>query len=202
MKTLLALSLLLVLQTVNLFSWQKYELPCDAHLLETSRSVLIGEIGTREQNNRNDGREIEKYLEPLSLPKGSAYCVAGQYYCFYKAVKLLGYPFVANPLPRTGSSIKLFLYAKHYGAKRNFQTSIDDLVIWQRGKTIFGHTERIIEVLRKGWIKTIGFNTRKYDSGEKRWVEGVFIWNRNLLHPLGRLHLIGVVGFRKVKNVH
>lgn len=202
MKVLPEICLFIFLLNAKVFAWQKYVLPCNAHLLEVSRKVLIGEIGTKEISNKNDGSEIEKYLKPLNLPKGSPYCLAGQYFCFYSAAKILNLPFNNIPLPKTGHSIFAFRFAKRFGVKVEFKAYLDDLVVWQKGKSIFGHTERIIAVFRKGWVKTVGFNTKTFDTREKRWVEGVFIWHRNLLHPIGNLHLLGLVGFQKVKNVH
>ncbi|MFP4368605.1 MAG: hypothetical protein ACLFR2_03410 [Candidatus Kapaibacterium sp.] len=47
-----------------------------------------------------------------------------------------------------------------------------------------------------GWIKTIGFNTTSGIPGDKR--EGVFIRNRNIYHPLGRMLVRGIAGFRSI----
>ncbi|MFN3781766.1 MAG: hypothetical protein ACK4SO_06290, partial [Candidatus Kapaibacteriota bacterium] len=62
MKRTVAVIVQIILHLVKAFAWHKYELPCDENLLEASRIVLIREVGTREQSNRNDGGEIEKYL--------------------------------------------------------------------------------------------------------------------------------------------
>lgn len=172
----------------------RYILPCPKALLETSREILWKQVGIQEKTNRNDGKEIEEYLKVLNLPKGSPYCLAGQYYCFYQSTQILKLHPNTNPLPRTGLSVGIWFFAKRNGKKQDgiFQ---DDLVVWRKNKSIFGHTERIVSLGKKGWVQTIGFNTRKYIMEEKRWAEGVFLWKRNLLHPLGRMNLIGFVGF-------
>ncbi len=178
----------------NSVSQSRYILPCPKALLVTSREVLWKQVGIQEKTNRNDGKEVEEYLKALNLPKGSPYCFAGQYYCFYEATRILKLLPTLNPLPRTGLSMGLWSFAKRKGMKQN-GIFLDDLVVWRKSKTIFGHTERIVLLGKKGWVETIGFNTRRYLKIEKRWVEGVFLWKRNLLHPFGRMNLIGFVGF-------
>jgi len=74
-----------------------------------------------------------------------------------------------------------------------FIPAADDLIVWQSGKTIFGHIERIIQVGEMGWVRTIGFNTVKYINGIR--FEGVFIHRRNVFGFLGRMHIKGIIGF-------
>lgn len=179
---------------------EKYLLSCSEQMLEESRRVLFEELGTREATNRNDGEKINGYLSSVGLTSGSSYCVAGQYYCFELARKRLGLPSRCNPLPRTGLSFELFRFAKRFGKKIVLDFNRDDLVVWIKNKSIHGHTERIVRVRRKGWVETVGFNTRRYDQQKKKWVEGVFLWRRNLLHPFGRMNLLGVVGFIAKNN--
>ncbi|MCX7909859.1 MAG: hypothetical protein N2560_10160 [Ignavibacteria bacterium] len=178
------------------FSQPKFVLPCDSALLIQSRFVLLEQVGVRERTNKNDGTEVEKYLRSVGLSKGNAYCVAGQYFCFLESTRKLKYPETKIPLPKTGLSLKLFTFAVKQGRKVCFSVEMDDLVIWLRKNSIHGHTERIIQVYRKGWVETVGFNTKKYDATRKTFVEGVFRWKRNLNHPLKRFRLLGIVGFR------
>jgi len=192
-RIFLLLVLQILAQTIALCQ-NRYVLPCSKALVVESRKVVWMQLGVTEATNRNDGKDIEKYLKVLGLPTGSPYCLAGQYYCFFEATKILGLPQSAIPLPSTGLSTGLFRFAKQKG-KRQSKISIDDLIVWQRGRSIFGHTERIVKLGRKGWVETIGFNTRKFSKQENRWVEGVFLWKRNLIHPLGQLNLLGFVGF-------
>jgi hypothetical protein len=45
----------------------------------------------------------------------------------------------------------------------------------------------------KGWVETIAFNSSKIVDGKK--VEGVWLKERNIRHPLGKLRVKGLVGF-------
>jgi hypothetical protein len=181
---------------------ERYVLPCRRDLLDASRKVLLEQVGTLEQSNRNDGRKVEEYQQATNLPKGSPYCAAGQYYCFLIAAKKLELNERHIPIPKTGLAYAIYQYAKRLGRKTRIVFNTDDLVVWLRGKSIMGHTERIIKVGRKGWVETVGFNTRRYDRKQNRWVEGVFRWKRNLMQPLERMKLIGIVGFRMAEDVH
>lgn len=187
---------------LNAKGLQKYVLPCNSDLLLFSRKILFEQVGTLEERNLNDGKEIEKYLKTLGLPKGSPYCVAGQYYCFFEAARRLSFDPKMNPMPRTGLSIKLYYYARKLGMRKKFEAELDDLIIWHRSRALSGHTERVVKVQRKGWVETIGFNTKRYESESGIWCEGVFRWRRNLFHPLGNMNLLGIVGFTKAEDVY
>lgn len=186
----------------KIYTQPKYLLPCKRNLILLSREILQKQVGVCERTNRNDGDKIKKYLESVGLAEGNPYCVAGQYYCFAEAASLLNLSRNEIPLPRTGLSSTLFNYAKRKGQKTKPEFSTDDLVVWIRPRTIHGHTERIVLVGRKGWVETIGFNTRRYDRRSGKWLEGVFRWKRNLIAPFGKMYLLGIVGFRAKENVH
>ncbi len=177
------------------FAFFRYEVDCDPKVLHFSRKILFEQVGVRERTNRNDGVQIEKYLAELNLPKGSPYCVAGQYYCFAESVRRLSSRTERNPLPKTGLSTKMFKELAKKGKRSGFLPRCDDLIFWQRGTSRFGHCERIIRVGAKGWVTTVGFNTKRYDPISKKFVEGVFVQRRNLLAPFGHLNLLGLVGF-------
>jgi len=186
------LVLILVLLSCPLFSQQKYILECREDLLMTSREILIQQIGIEEQG-RNDGEMIRRYLASVGLKQGIPYCAAGQYWCFYEACRLLNISKSFIPLPRTGLANGFFTYAQKKGHRSRFFPKIDDLLIWRKPKSIHGHVERIISVDSGGWVTTVGFNTRKKINGEK--VEGVFTQRRNIYHPLRRMYVRGLVGF-------
>lgn len=200
MKSMFSICYCLFVLQMNLFAQTKYLLVCNSDLLVESRKILLRQVGTLEKSNRNDGSQVENYLKSVGLPLGSPYCVAGQYYCFLVAAKRLSIPTTCIPLPKTGLSLEWFRFAKRNGARVPCQFSEDDLVVWMKTKSINGHTERIVSVGRKGWVETIGFNTRRYDASQHKWVEGVFRWQRNLFHPLGRMNLLGLVGFSRKNN--
>lgn len=163
-----------------------------------SRKVLFEQIGTFEKTNRNDGQKVKLYLKSIGLEEGNPYCLAGQYYCFWESSRRLNLNSASIPLPRTGLATRLFNYSKQVGKASEFLPKIDDIIIWQKGKTPFGHVERIARVGSKGWVETIGFNTRRYDRVRKRYIEGVFRWRRNLFVPIGHLFIIGIVGFHRI----
>lgn len=202
MKRILFLWAIVFLFGQKVYAQQKYILPCKSNLVSVSREILHKQVGICERTNRNDGKIIEKYLASVGLSKGNPYCVAGQYYCFFEAANRLNLSQSEIPLPKTGHSLTLFNFARKNGQRTKLKFSTDDLVVWIKAKSIHGHTERIVEVGRKGWVETIGFNTRRYDKTSGRWVEGVFRWKRNLMHPLGRMYLLGVVGFKAKEDVH
>jgi hypothetical protein len=72
-----------------------------------------------------------------------------------------------------------------------------DLVVWRLPRSWKGHIERVIKTEEAGWIQTIGFNVSKYLNGRKK--EGVFKKRRNIYHPLGRMLVRGLIGFKKIK---
>lgn len=171
------------------FAQVKYIVPAKVSVLEKSLEIGFGEVGTLEQSNRNGG-DVMKYLKPFGLPEGSPYCAAGQYFTFLKAVELLGLNNDVIPIPKTALANSIFHFSKAKGEKIRFSPKRNDLIIWRKARTKFGHIERIISVEDNGWVRTLAFNV-KNDAGQ----EGVFIKRRNILHPLGRLSLRGLVGF-------
>lgn len=172
----------------------RYELKCPASLLLKSREILIEQVGTLEKSNRNDGKMVSQYLHSIGLGEGYPYCSAGQYYCFLKATEILGIKENLIPIKRTGLALEIFNHSKKFGKRTNYKAKVDDLIIWRKGLTPFGHIERIILVMDKGWVKSVGFNTSKI-IGNKRF-EGVFIKKRNLCQRPFGMTIIGLTGFK------
>ncbi len=181
--------LLLISLSSQLYAFDKYSLHCDKIVLGASLDTAFAQVGTLESgNNRGD---VEKYTKYLSLPKGSSYCAAGVYYCFASAAHNTD----DIPIPKTGVATKIFTYAKKYGTHVKAIPQKHDLIIWRLPGSWRGHVERIYKVEKAGWVRSIAFNTK---NGNK---EGVFKQRRNLYHILGRLKVIGLVGFStKVRN--
>lgn len=198
MKIKLILTLIILLfQTNQILPWQRYELECEANLLLLSRFVLLNQVGIKEKNNKNDGEEISVYLKSVGLLPGYPYCAAGQYYCFAKAAEISGIDAVHIPIKRTGLASEIFNHSKKFGQRTHFAPAIDDLIIWRKGNTPFGHIERIVAVSNKGWVITIGFNTSIIKDNKK--IEGVFLKKRNLYHRLAGMAIRGLTGF-KINN--
>ena len=99
-------------------------------------------------------------------------------------------------MPKSGLANRYFTHGKKNGIRTKYEVRIDDLIIWRKGRTVFGHVERVISVLKAGWVKTIAFNVKIMD-GPGSSAEGVSLKRRNIYHPLGRLQVRGIVGFRK-----
>ncbi|MCX7736546.1 MAG: hypothetical protein N2319_07510 [Candidatus Kapabacteria bacterium] len=193
-KFLFILSLYSIIISGSLFSYERYVLKCFEPLLQKSRDVLIKQVGTIEQTNQNDGDMIKKYLKSVGLREGYPYCAAGQYYCFKKAIEILGCEENRIPIKRSGLAIEIFNHSKKFGERTVYKAQVDDLIIWRKGSTPFGHIERIIMVMEKGWVKTVGFNTSKIIDNKR--FEGVFIKKRNIYHRLTGMTIRGLTGFK------
>ncbi len=167
---------------------------CPETLLLKSREVMMNQIGTIEKTNRNDGKAIKQYLESVGLTEGYPYCAAGQYFCFVKATELLSMDKKLIPIKRTGLALEIFHHSKKFGERSYCKPVIDDLIIWRKGNSAFGHIERIISVMPKGWVKTVAFNTTKTIENKK--IEGVFVKKRNLYHRLYGIAIKGLTGFK------
>ncbi len=175
--------LLLISFTASLYAFDKYSLPCKKDLLDSSLDTALSQVGIIEGDG-NTG-EVEKYAKNINLPKGSPYCAAGVFYCFDKAASDNS----DIPIPKTGVATSIFNFAKKYGTYTKAVPEKHDLIVWRLPRSWQGHVERIFDVEKAGWVKTIAFNSKKAN------LEGVFIQRRNLYHILGRLKVLGLVGF-------
>ena len=189
MKIVIITFLLMISQSLGAV---KYTLYCRQDLLVTSREIAVGQAGVTEKG-RNRGKMIERYLNSVGLKAGLPYCAAGQYWCFAEACRVLQIPFENIPVLRTGLANAMFNHAMRHGKRVRFHPAPDDLIIWRRGKSPFGHVERIVATGKAGWVYTIGFNTVKYSGKVRR--EGVFFHRRNMNTFLGRMHIRGIIGF-------
>lgn len=188
MKGLLIILSCFFILTANSQGNDKFVLPCDSLLLEKSLLTAISQVGVKEKTGKNDG-EVEKYLHSVGLKKGNPYCAAAQYWSFWVNRNI-----AKIPIPRTGLANAHFTFAQKTGIRASYIPQKHDLVIWRIGKTQFGHIERIISVGKSGWVKTIAFNV----GGDNREGSGVQIKQRNLLNPLGKMQIRGLVGFKKI----
>jgi hypothetical protein len=195
MKNILKI-LLLFLFIIPCNSFTRYEVTCNKQLLQASQDSLYAQIGYIEKTNKNDGKQIEKYLKSVNLTKGNPYCAAGQYWCFSSACHDLGLSSSVIPIYKTGSTVKMFNIVKKKGLKSNIKVRKNDLIFWVLPNGINGHVERIIKVKKAGWIETIGFNTSSGIIGDQRNGGGVYKRNRNLYHILGRMKVRGLIGFK------
>lgn len=182
--------IIVILIPFGLISQSKFELTCCNALLFKSMEIGLQQVGTLELTNNNDG-DVAKYLNSVGLSEGNPYCAAGQYYCYSEAAVCLQTNPRFIPIPKTGLANAIYSYGKKNGNLVRYSASIHDLIIWRRGDTPFGHIERVIEVMDKGNVRTLAFNvTDVYRR------QGVFIKKRNIYHPIRRLKIRGIIGFR------
>lgn len=182
--------LLLVLAFFLLCGWkyEKYVLPSSLVIIDESSKILVAQVGVLEEEE-NRGTQIFEYQKSVGISQGAPYCAAGQYYCFYKAVKNVNLSTSDIPIKKTGLASSIFYDAKARGKKTKYNPEKHDLIIWKKQIGINGHVERIVETNKKGWVKTIGFNVR---NGTR---SGVFYKIRNIYHPLQKMIILGLVGF-------
>lgn len=185
---------ILILSYSLCLSQSRYILKCDTALLNKSKEIALLQIGVKEKTNKNDGIEVEKYLKSVGLGKGYPYCKAGQYYCYAEANKIIK---TINPIPRTALANKIYDIAQKKNRKSQYIPNDHDFIVWRTPKAVTGHIERVIEVNKGGWVKTVAFNTTSGNYGNQRDGGGVYQRKRNILHPLGRMAIRGLVGFNK-----
>lgn len=172
-------------------SFERYDLICRKDILERSERHCINQTGTLEESGQNDG-EVIKYQRAVGLHQGDAYCAAGVYWCFLMAVNDLGLQKVDIPIIRTAVANEIYNDAKQRGDKTKYVPERHCLIIWRKNRSWSGHIERVIHVKKAGWVVTVGFNT-----SNSKGKQGVFIKKRNVFHPLGRMAIRGMVGFKE-----
>jgi hypothetical protein len=154
-------------------------------------SVARKYVGVIERG-ANRGVDIDRWNKTVGNPLGSPYCAAFTYSC----LKYAGY----SPVVRSG-------LANSYRVKNSYsfrdvlfkgiQVKKGDLVIWQRGKTIFGH----IGIAESDWTTTKGrvieANTSPGTMGSQYNGHGVFIRNRSI-EPYNWFR---IVAFTRIKDI-
>jgi hypothetical protein len=199
MRRLIILVLLLhLVATIESLPKTKYLIPCKAKLIQASRDSAIAQVGVREKTGRNDGFKVEQYLKSVGRFKGDAYCAAGQYWCFYSSCLALKSPLTDIPIFRSSSTVTMFNEAIRVGYKMTPTPFDNDLIFWRKPNEWKGHVERIIEVMKAGWVKTVGFNTSSGTEGSQDDGGGVYFRKRNVNHFLGRMVLRGFIGFKPI----
>ena len=176
----------------------KYVLPSQSKLLEASRDSTVAQIGVRERTGRNDGPKIQEYQQAVGIGRGEPYCAAGVYWCFAVSCSALSYPPTEIPIIRSGLANAIFSDASKRGNRGKYQPNNHDLIVWRRRNSSSGHIERVIQCGSAGWVTTVGFNTSSNTNGSQSEKEGVYRKKRNIFHPIGRLPVRGLIGFRAI----
>lgn len=184
-------TVLILLGANDVLSYEKYCLQAQSKMIYDSEQIMLRQLGVTEKTNRNDGKEIKKYLDLFGFKEGTSYCAAGLYWCYYQAY--LKDRNLEIPIIKTAVASEVFFYAKRNGRKCSFTAERNDLIVWKMKNSYRGHIERVIETEDAGWLKTAGFNTSKTINGIRK--EGVFIKRRNIYHPLMKMKVRGIVGF-------
>ncbi len=197
---IILLILLHIAASAELFPLARYVMTCRSELIQASADSAIAQVGVKERTGRNDGYMVEQYLKSVGLRKGNPYCAAGQYWCFYSACQDLSFALSEIPIKRTGSTVSMFNHAMKNGRKTFPFPKVNDLIFWKKPRVWRGHVERIIEVMKAGWIRTVGFNTSSGRKGSQDDGEGVYIRKRNYKHFIGRMAVRGFVGFTSVNS--
>lgn len=189
-----AVCTLILISFSQVFSANKYVLKCRSDILTESEKIMLSQAGKIEIPKNRGIAEV--YLASVSLEAGNPYCAAGQYYCYYQAVRKLKLPEKMIPIAKTGLSRKIFSDAVSRGKLTAFIPRRHDLIIWRKiGSLWQGHIERIVRVGKAGWVTTVGFNVKMPDGRE-----GVAFKKRNLYHITGKLKTAGIIGFEELQN--
>ena len=177
----------------DLFAMEKYLLVCCDVLLKVSLDSAMHQVGKIEKTNKNDG-DVQIYQKAVGLKKGEPYCAAGVYWCFASAANDLGLSVNEISVVRTGLANKMYNEAKKKGTRVVYKAKKNDLIVWRKRNSYNGHIERIFEVGRAGWVKTVGFNVAGIVNNKQ--VEGVFIKKRNIYQRIQNLFIRGLIGFK------
>jgi hypothetical protein len=180
---------LIFLSSISLFSQSKFEIKGDSSILVCSDEVLKL-LANQEINEKDDPDMVLNIIRTAGgIHKNTAWCYALQFFAFEVCNTSL------NPLHKTLVANNGFNYAAKKGRKVKYEVKLFDLIFWKKQSSWQGHTERVIKVLNRNWVITIGGNTSK-DNSNIRNGGGVYFKQRNLNAPLSRLLLVrGIIGF-------
>lgn len=189
----LALILALIFVTQNSMATTRYEIDFNSELVACSRHIALQQIGVKEIR-KNRSIEIDKYNRSIPVALGSPYCASGQYYCYDLASYYLQ---VTNRMPRTAVANNFFKHFQKYGKRTQYIPQVDDFIVWNYPNSWKGHIERIIEVKKGGFVKTIAFNVSAGNENSNDGKDGVMYKVRNIKHPLFRMRVRGICGVNK-----
>lgn len=182
---------------------EKYNVDLDYKVFQMSMDILNLQVGVVEQPNKSNwGPEVSQYLKSVNINKGASWCAALQYYAFDKAFTHYNMD-IKKDFPfnswRAASAQYWFNRAREIGEKTNEDIKRGDLIVWKKGRTAYGHIERIDKILNNGWLMTIGGNTSSGDNGSQRNGDGVYYRKRHFRNAIGQLLVKGYVGWN-LKN--
>lgn len=183
----IALFVLVLLTIHSLNAQQRYELPTifNTNLLRVELAET--QLGIREETHP---RVIREYLKSVGIYTSSSWCNALQYWLMDSVCRELQ---IINPMPISGVANSSYDYAKRKGYRTLFAPQLGDLLIWKTEGSWTGHVALIVKIRNKASVITIEGNT---SSNSVRTGGAVEKKVRLVHHPIGRLLVRGIVGFR------
>lgn len=167
--------------------------------IPASREVWYGSldtakrlIGIREATGRNDGPEILAMQRAARAPARSPYCISLHVWSFDVTARARDEPL---PILRSALASAVFHDARRRGVRTEYRAQVGDIMFWRLRQTIFGHAERIIAIGKAGWVTTIAGNVKcGTKTGTERDGNGICVKRRNIVHPMGALFVLGLIG--------
>jgi|WetSurMetagenome_2_1015567.scaffolds.fasta_scaffold157450_2 hypothetical protein len=185
MKTLI-LILLFVFSTAQ--AAERYQLHANPKLVKLSKILVLESVGIEEETGRNDGDDVEGFLNDLGLRKGSAWCSAFEVSMYMRACYALKWSLDSIPFKLTALANGVFNSAKK-GTKTAYKAFDDDFIVWYLPGTSNGHIGRILFIIDDKRVLTVEGNT----SGRTEF-DGVNINERSIYGNLGQKKVRGLVG--------
>lgn len=177
-----------------LLAVERYAVPCRADLVRAALDTAIAQEGTIEATGRNDGA-VKKYWRWL-LNSPVPYCYLGRVWSFKQAAQALQLPSSEIPIPtHTGLARHGWNDARKRGKATPVTPVASDFIYWGFPKNSNGHVGQVVKVYAGGWLSVNEFNTSGNKNSNQRDGDGVHRKRRNWLHPLGRMRVLGFVGF-------
>lgn len=128
------------------------------------------------ESGDNDGTEVRLFLRSVGLGKGHSWCAAFISYC------LDG---IRSAFPVRSAVARAFITKKSIKARDvligKYMPKRNDLVIWRRGETPFGHIAALIIVKRFNLFETIEGNTSSGNRGSQHNGNGVYVRIRSIM---------------------
>jgi hypothetical protein len=170
---------------------QRYELPT---LFDTNLpriQLAATQLGIREETNSSI---IQEYLKSVNIYTNASWCNAFQYWLMDSVCRGLQ---IINPMPQSGLANSSYDYALRKGVRTPFIPKPGDLLIWRTEGHWTGHVGMIIQIRNKASVITIEGNTSSNSVRTGGCVEKKV---RLTNHPIGKLLIRGIVGFKSQIN--
>lgn len=183
----IALVILVFVGLHSMDAQQRYELPTIYNTNMLRVELAETQLGISEETHP---RRVREYLRSVGIYTEAAWCNAFQYWLMDSICRELQ---IINPMPQSGIANSTFDYARRKGVKTAFIPQVGDLLIWKTEGSWTGHVGIIIRIFNQSSVVTIEGNT---SSRSMRTGGAVEKKVRLTNHPIGRLLVRGIVGFK------